>query len=741
MNHPINRITTRITRVSTLLLALASALWLAPDLVSAAALTRGPYLQMGNDSAVSVRWRSDVATNSRVRVGTDPANLNLTFDAAASVTNHVVRATGLAANTRYYYSVGSSTQVLAGGNSTTFFETAPLPGAQQATRVWVIGDSGTADSNARAVYNAYRTHTGITHTDLWLMLGDNAYNDGTDAQYQAAVFNTYPELLRQSVLWPTLGNHDGYSADSATQTGPYYDIFTLPRNAEAGGIASGTEAYYSYDHGNIHFVVLDSYDTSRAVGSPMLSWLEADLQATDRDWIIAFWHHPPYTKGSHNSDTESALIEMRANALPILENHGVDLVLTGHSHSYERSRFIDGHYGSSSTFSTATHVEQVGGGAASDPYRKAPGGAPRDGAVYSVVGSSGKISGGSLNHPAMFVSLNALGSMVIDINGQVLSARFLDNTGATRDSFVIDKTGAPAGSTVSGQTWNDTDQDGVREAGEPARAGIEVRLYTSANALVGTQFTSGSGTYSFGNVAAGSYYVRFIRGVLTLSPQNQGANDAADSDASPSSGNTAVFAVSSGVNVGNVDAGLYSVGGPTPVTVSFQNGLNGYTGNDDTYVASGAAGSNFGSATTIFADGDDGSRDRLIALLKWNVSAIPAGRTVTGASITIEVSDPSSGTYTLRGMNAAWSESGANWSNTNPPANQGSVIASFVPSANGSRSLSLNSAGLALVQGWVNGGANNGVMVIDATTTNGLDLRASEYATQAQRPRLTVTYQ
>ncbi|NJN00766.1 MAG: metallophosphoesterase [Aquincola sp.] len=88
-------------------------------------------------------------------------------------------------------------------------------------RFWVIGDSGTGDQNARAVRDAYRAYAGATYTNLWLMLGDNAYSSGTDAQYQSAVFDIYPDLLRQSVLWPTLGNHDAVTAESANQT-PFF---------------------------------------------------------------------------------------------------------------------------------------------------------------------------------------------------------------------------------------------------------------------------------------------------------------------------------------------------------------------------------------------------------------------------------------------------------------------------------------------------------------------------------------
>src|SRR5688572_25498648 len=98
----------------------------------------------------------------------------------------------------------------------------------------------------------------------------------------------------------------------------------------------------------------------------MLTWLENDLAATVQPWIIAFWHHPPYTKGSHNSDTESDLIQMRQNALPILENYGVDLVLSGHSHSYERSYFIDGHYGLSGTFSSMHQIDSGDGRVSGD---------------------------------------------------------------------------------------------------------------------------------------------------------------------------------------------------------------------------------------------------------------------------------------------------------------------------------------------------------------------------------------
>jgi hypothetical protein len=406
-------------------------------------VTRGPYLQLGTDSEITVRWRTDVATDSRVSYGTDFGNLSLVEDDPTSTTEHVVTLGMLSADTTYYYAVGTATTVLAGGDAQHFFITAPPTGVAKATRVWVLGDSGTGNADAQAVRDAYHAFTGGTHTDLWLMLGDNAYPDGTDSEYQTKLFDIYPVTLRKSVLWPAIGNHDAISSDSGTEAGPYFDSFTLPDDGQAGGPSSGTEAYYSFDYGNIHFIVLDSADSDPSEGSAMLLWLAADLSMTVQDWIVALWHHPPYSKGSHDSDnlqdSGGRLVAMRENVLPILEANGVDLVLCGHSHNYERSFLLDGHYGDSTTLAPAMLLDGGSGRLAVDgPYVKPTSGpAPHQGAVYTVAGSSGQITGGSLDHPAMYLSLNVLGSVVLDFDGERLDAVFLDDTGAARDTYTV----------------------------------------------------------------------------------------------------------------------------------------------------------------------------------------------------------------------------------------------------------------------------------------------------------------
>ena len=397
----------RIVLIVTLAMAGASgtSIGLKPGLLgsslpvhkSTVSVIRGPYLQMGTATSIIVHWRTDQGATSRVLYGLSPNQLRTSVASPVATTDHSVTLSGLSPATKYYYAVGTDTDILAGGDSLHFFETAPSPGQPHSVRIWVLGDSGTGDWNAQRVRDGYYAFTGARYTDLWLMLGDNAYERGTDAEYQVAVFDTYPDTLRTSALWPTFGNHDALSASSWTQSGPYYDVFSLPTNGEAGGVPSGTEAYYSFDFANIHFVVLDAEDMAWQNPNSMLTWLQADLSNTTQDWIIAFWHRPPYSKGNHDSDSEANSVRMRSLFVPVLEAYGVDLVLSGHSHAYERSFLLDGHYGLSSTLTSAMIKDGGDGRPSGDgAYSKVYG--PHGGTVYIVSGSSGRLTVGPLDH-------------------------------------------------------------------------------------------------------------------------------------------------------------------------------------------------------------------------------------------------------------------------------------------------------------------------------------------------------
>ncbi len=474
-------------------------------------LLRGPYLQSGTTNSMVVRWRTDRLSRSMVRFGLNETNLRFTARTRGMHTDHVVVLTNLSPSTRYFYALStntiSSTNILRrtndangasgarresgrgdrGGNSasgtnvastatnevsrtnvvqvgtnsisntnillavtTNSFVTAPLIGTPQPVRVWVLGDSGTRQPTQKAVKEAFYKFNGDRRIDLWLMLGDNAYQSGTDAEYQGSVFLAYPELLRKSVLWPSLGNHDGDQTTSPMQAGEYYDMFTLPTQGQAGGVMSGTEAYYSFDYANAHFICLDSYDSDRSTNGMMVRWLRNDLSANRQQWSVAYWHHPPFSKGGHDSDDdkdgESRSREMRENILPVLEHGGVDLVLCGHSHTYERSPLINGYYGRSTNFTTA-FIRNAGDGCeeTGGPYRKTtPGPAPNEGTVYIVAGSSGQTSGAKGVHPAMLFTLSVAGSLALDFDGPHMEASFIDTNGWRRDHFEILKGALPA---------------------------------------------------------------------------------------------------------------------------------------------------------------------------------------------------------------------------------------------------------------------------------------------------------
>jgi hypothetical protein len=145
--------------------------------VTGPVLVRGPYLQVGTTQSIVVRWRTLFQRNSEVRYGTNVTELHHAITQPELRTEHEVELSGLAPGTKYYYSVGHSTETLREG-ADYFFVTHPAEA--KPTRVWVIGDSGIAGPPSRQIFNRYRSYTGSRATDLWLMLGDNAYYSGTD---------------------------------------------------------------------------------------------------------------------------------------------------------------------------------------------------------------------------------------------------------------------------------------------------------------------------------------------------------------------------------------------------------------------------------------------------------------------------------------------------------------------------------------------------------------------------------
>ena len=409
---------------------------------------RGPYLQSSGPTRTVVRWSSDSRGVGVVCFGRSPGAM---FEVAASPrgedggSDHEVVLEDLVPGTEYYYTTAviddatdletrpsrdeARTHVLSPSqyhSFATFPQRGTLP--EDPIRVWAIGDSGMGDYKARSVRDAFVNFTG-GDWDLTLGLGDLAYSTGRYEEYQDKFFDHFREQNARIPVFTTPGNHDRPTSDLWSQTGPYFDLFTNPGDGKSGGVPSNHKSYYSFDYGPVHFVSVDSDRLGLEDDPGLYEWLEKDLSEARKlgryKWIVAYHHQPPYSKGSHDSDAQYECFKLRTNLVPMFEKYGVDLVLAGHSHSYERSHLLNGHFGSSGEIrSNPTLIKATWArdGEGVDTLVK-NGDGPHSGTVYIVTGSGARTSGGSLNHPVMARSQNSLGSLLLEFDP---SGRSLD---------------------------------------------------------------------------------------------------------------------------------------------------------------------------------------------------------------------------------------------------------------------------------------------------------------------------
>lgn len=410
---------------------------------------RGPYLQMPSANAISLRWQSEKSFAGVVKYGLSENTLNHVQRETTANEEHEIRLTNLKSETKYFYSIGDGNEISRKGKD-FWFKTAPAVKTQQDVRFWVTGDQGYPNPVQNQVRDAMlgwleknpRTGKASSPLDLWLTTGDNAYRSGSNKQFQAGFFEPYKTILRNTPVWPVYGNHDA-------RRRVFFDLFSLPTKAESGGLESGTEHYYSFDYANIHFVILDTQESDLGPNSQMVGWLKKDLAQTKQQWLITFFHHPPYTKGSHDSDnrhdSRGRLVNARKNIVPVLEQAGVDLVFSGHSHMYERSEMIACHYDDSSTFK-----QSMIRAAANNKIYKKKGShiSANSGTIYTVLGSSSKLDNGPLNHPALPYSYKEAGSMILDVNKNILKAYFINKAGKVIDQFELRKGEAAGVGTV-----------------------------------------------------------------------------------------------------------------------------------------------------------------------------------------------------------------------------------------------------------------------------------------------------
>jgi len=185
-----------------------------------------------------------------------------------------------------------------------------LPVMPNSVRFLIIGDAGTGDRRQNEVAaQIVRWHAQFPFT-FAIMLGDNIYGPERPQDFAKKFERPYKRLLDAGVkFYAALGNHDD-------QNQRYYKLFNLEG-----------QRYRTFKEGDVRFFIIDS----NYLDPDQVKWLEKELDASDSEWKIAYFHHPLYTTARRGPE-----VELRTILEPLFVKHGVDVVFAGHEHIYER---------------------------------------------------------------------------------------------------------------------------------------------------------------------------------------------------------------------------------------------------------------------------------------------------------------------------------------------------------------------------------------------------------------------
>ena len=185
-----------------------------------------------------------------------------------------------------------------------------LPVMPNSVRFLVLGDAGTGDRQQHEVAAQIMRYYAEFPFTFAIMLGDNIYGKERPQDFTKKFEAPYKRLLDAGVKFhAALGNHDDPNQR-------YYKPFNLDG-----------KRYRTFKEGNVRFFILDS----NYLDPEQVKWLEKELEASDSEWKIAYFHHPLYTTARRGPE-----VELRAILEPIFVKHGVDVVFAGHEHVYER---------------------------------------------------------------------------------------------------------------------------------------------------------------------------------------------------------------------------------------------------------------------------------------------------------------------------------------------------------------------------------------------------------------------
>lgn len=356
-------------RMAVQLLSLAlCGLTLAVSPLSAVTLVHRPYLQNLRQDRVSILWSTRENLTGTVQYSTDtsfsqsttarlrafpPSSTGLPFQ----LYQYQADLTGLAPGTDYFYRI-----FMNGENLTTEGEYRLHTAGPGPFSFLVFGDSGAGS----AAQTQLALRMDAERPNFVIHVGDIAYQEGTFGQFTDNYFSDYATLMRRASFFAAAGNHEYYTPGAA----PYLALHSPPTETVP---PPDLGRYYSFDWADAHFIALDSNlldNAHAAAGARMLDWLENDLATSRAAWRIVYFHHIPYPVSQHIDDP--LCTAARERVVPMLERYGVQLVLTGHEHNYERSAPMRGGASVATAARGTVYISTGGGGGILHPVR------PRD---------------------------------------------------------------------------------------------------------------------------------------------------------------------------------------------------------------------------------------------------------------------------------------------------------------------------------------------------------------------------
>lgn len=390
-------------------------------------VTRQPYLQVPTPENIIIRWQTATKVRGTIYYDTIISSLRNTITESENKRDHEMKVPCLKPNTKYFYSVESPSK----GHEDQYFITSPGKGAKIPVRIWVISDFGQTNShqNKRRMetLDQWRSFNNNNyHANFVLSLGDQTEDDSL-SQLQDNYFDQLQNVLKNSPLFTVVGNHETHDT-----VHNYLKTFSVPSEGEAGGIASHNKMYYSFNYANIHVVVLSTEIYDMVLYKAQVDWLKKDLENNKQTWLIACMHQPFHSGGYHPTDDNKSSQKRREDWLKVLEDNGVDLILQGHNHVYERSYMVDNLIGKSTSITNANKIDTtLGRPDVGHAYHKPLGNLPHKGTVFISCAAGGDAN--SIKHypapfniyPVAFPGSDYEGSLVIDVNNNRLDVKFI----------------------------------------------------------------------------------------------------------------------------------------------------------------------------------------------------------------------------------------------------------------------------------------------------------------------------